>query len=592
MSSHESHWANFKYYSNLTIDISTSSLHCVSHKHTEKSRDQNKMEGTTALVTALKGILASVSLVGGTHIFLRSPFQQRRSIRKALKAAQQNISESDVYKAYAQGPFPRTASIKRLLDLLASPPKGPIVVTGAEGTGTSSVTGAALAQNDAPMLLRLNLKENPPSGKRPFIRALMGCSGYFTRQREAVDLGMLQGDSEAGLEYDVMTFFTRLTEVLQAEKVARDKDTYSLNRLWRGLPSKERPLPVVFIDELHSHPSLNHTDSDFATFLRWAMFCTDSQLAHVLLVARPERALAIENGLPEFRAMRQRLVINYPSAHRVRDYLVSEAGNNLPSELVERVVETIGGELKNLRLVAHTVQQINDEESPEKRIMACERLLDNLVADSRELVLSASDKLVDEGHMLGNSRAFSVAAYKRALRFWKMAHIIAERGQLPRHELVGEVFGSGSGTATQEIEEYVAARLLTYCSPSESQYNSFGTPSGELWVSAASPLIRGAFKSLCSDDSVHRSNRAKVEADLAKHELSQREAQLSKRRHEQSIQKNALAELLKVSVDGDEELELRRMTNELCIESRATVSELRVVRQEYDAQKWKGRWKV
>ena len=106
----------------------------------------------------------------------------------------------------------------------ASPPKAPIVVTGAEGTGTSSVAAAALAQSGTPLLLRLNLRENPPSGgKRPFLRALMSSSGYFTRQREAVDLGILnEGDSEMGVQHDVNDFLRRLTEVFKVEKEAKD----------------------------------------------------------------------------------------------------------------------------------------------------------------------------------------------------------------------------------------------------------------------------------------------------------------------------------------------------------------------------------
>ena len=92
----------------------------------------------TAMAITLKGLLASATIVGGSHILRRSPFHQRRSMRRILSETQKELAASPVYKAHAEGPFPRNTSVQRLKDLLASPPKGPIVVTGAEGTAVKS----------------------------------------------------------------------------------------------------------------------------------------------------------------------------------------------------------------------------------------------------------------------------------------------------------------------------------------------------------------------------------------------------------------------------------------------------------------------
>ena len=571
----------------------------------------------TAIAITLKGLLASATIVGGSHILRRSPFQQRRSMRRILSETQQQLAASPVYNtrhtpwAPSRATLPSSAS-RKLKDLLASPPKGPIVVTGAEGTGTSSVAGAALSQSGAPLLLRLNLRENPPSvGKRPFIRALMTSSGYFTRQREAVDLGLLnEGDSDTGLQYDVMTFLSRLTEVFQAEKVARDRvrTTHSLESLWSGLPSTERPLPVVFIDEIHAHPSLNKTDSDFATFLRWALFITDGQLAHVLLVARPEQIIRIEDGNAEFHAMRQRLVINYPPVEQVRNYLISESNGELSNELIDRIVSSIGGQLKNLRLflsILFTIQRnrscetssqqqqhqqhhpdiMSQHGSNDGRVAAaCEMLLEDLIADSKELVLRTWDRLVSDGN---------ITSYKRALRFWEMAKVIADQEAVPRQAMVNQVFGPGKGVSASEIEEYVAAGLITYCSPLSEQGEGKVSPaSGDLWLSAASPLIRGAFAYITNKDLAISHSKA-VELELAKLQLQQRKAQLSKRVIEQSTQTRASAELLKVLPrigSMKEEEDLGKMISMLGTESSRTLSELQSVRQEYDLLKWKNKW--
>jgi len=562
------------------------------------------MDFTALAFASAKGLLASATIFSGNHIFRRSPFQQRRSMRRILALTQQQLAASPAYKAHATGPFPRHTSVRRLKDLLASPPRGPIVVTGAEGTGTSSVAGAALSQGEAPLVLRLNLRENSPSsgGKRPFMRALMKSGGYFTRQREAVDLGLLnEGDSDTALQHDVITFLGRLTEVFQAEKVARERMELHPS-LSGGLPSVERPLPVVFIDEVHAHPSLSQADSDFATFLRWAMFVTDGQLAHVLLVSRPEQMIRIEDGNAEFHAMRQRLVINYPSVDQVRSYLISESKGELSEELIDRIVSNIGGQLKNLRLFVHTIQRnrirFSSEQHPPQhspfipqhnnngRVSeACEILLKDLIADSKELVLRTWDRLVKE---------HDIPSYKRALRYWKMASIIAKRETMPRQDMVNQVFGPGKGVSASEIEDYVASGLLTYCSPHDTRDDGTVSPaSGELWLSAASPLIRGAFAYLTNGGGLAASHSKAVESELAKLELQQREAQLGRRVVEQATRSRAAAELLKVmprlgSNKGEDDL--GELISVLGTQSRETLSELQSVRKEYDVLKWKNRW--
>ena len=418
----------------------------------------------------------------------------------------------------------------------------------------------------------------------------MKSSGYFTRHREAVDLGLLnEGNADARIQYDVTTFLSRLTEVFQAEKAVRDRDDSFLNSLsWRGLPSTDMPLPVVFIDEVHAHPSLNQTDSDFATFLRWALFVTDGQLAHVLLVGRPEQIVRIEDAHAEFHTMRQRMVVNAPSIDQVRSYLQSEAGGALSDELIDRIASNVGGQLKNLRLFAHTIRHVRSDSGNNGSVSeACTMLLEDLIADSRELVLRTWDRLVSEGD--------TIASYKKALRFWEMAKVIADEGALPRQAMVNQVFGPGKGVSASEIEEYVAAGILTYCSPDnklgEGKYET-RRAHGQLWLSAASPLIRGAFAHLTNPD-LDIPLYSAVEYELTKLMLQQRDGQLSKRLIEQSTRRRASAELMKVAPqlgrrEGDD---IKNLISLLDEESRETVSELRTVQQEYDLLKWKNKWK-
>lgn len=429
----------------------------------------------------------------------------------------------------------------------------------------------------------------------------MSSGGYFTRQREAVDLGILnEGDSDSGMQHDVTTFFNLLTDVFRAEKeAAARRDGWD-----------DGSLPVVFIDEVHAHSALDQ--SDFATFLRWALFVTGSQLAHVLLVARSEQAVRIEDGHAEFHAQRQRLVLNYPPLRQVRRYLRDEARGELTDELVERIVSNIGGQLKNLRLFAHAIERHRDDcggrtdmDQRDRRVTpqeACEMLLDDLIADGRELVLRTWDRLVKDGDGATNR----LVSLKRALRFWNMAKIIADRGALPRQEMVNRVFRPGKGVSASEIEDYVAKGLVTYCSPPTDDADEEGSinvkedgaaeqpePSanGELWLSAASPLIRGAFAHL-TDDAMSPSHLTAVEREVEKLELATRESQLGRRLAEHSSRMRASAELMRVArrVGAREEEDLGKVISTSCIEGLDTLTELRRVRRQYDALKWKNKW--
>mmetsp|Transcript_31512 Transcript_31512/g.76204 ORF Transcript_31512/g.76204 Transcript_31512/m.76204 type:complete len:278 (-) Transcript_31512:651-1484(-) len=265
-----------------------------------------------------------------------------------------------------------------------------------------------------------------------------------------------------------------------------------------------------------------------------------------MLVARPEQIVSIEESNSEFHALRQRMVINYPPMDQVCKFIAAEAKGDLTEDLVDQIISSnIWGQLKNLRSFAHAIQNHRNSgtsERPTENLspqQACEMLLQDLAADSNELVLRTWDSLVKDGDKATNR----LTRLKRALRFWKMAKVIAEEGALPRQSMVNQAFGPAKGVSASEIEEYVAKDLLTYRSPPMDKGANAAITAGnvELWLSAASPLIRRAFAHLNSPE-LAPSRAMALEKEILLLELQIRDGQLSGRLDEQSARIRASAE--------------------------------------------------
>ena len=245
----------------------------------------------------------------------------------------------------------------------------------------------------------------------------------------------------------------------------------------------------------------------------------------------------------------------------------------------------------------------------------------------------AVQALIDAGNQPTSSRSVRIAAYKRGLRFWKLAESLAKHGALSRRELIGAVFAPSTGASASEVEQYISAGLLTYCnappwSEEASEYSSSSSSSAgraaasqlptaaatvgvdsaevsidsnQIWVAPAAPRLRCAFASMVNADPSCQAYKVAAETELAKHEQAMRMEQLAARRVEIAAETTAVARVLEgcpalveESSNGPSPSPSPEMAigwlRELAAEGRAGAAELRRVRAEYDAMKWKGRW--
>ena len=182
--------------------------------------------------------------------------------------------------------------------------------------------------------------------------------------------------------------------------------------------------------------------------------------------------------------------------------------------------------------------------------------------------------------------------------------LLAQRGAVPRCELVASLFAPTAGASAAELEaSYLRTGLLTYCRPAEAAAAAAaagagagaggdGGPQDTLWVAPASARLRAAFGSLVSDGR-WQSYRERALAELAKLELLQRAEQLAGRRAEQAAEGEALARLMAsgaAGADAGASALLAEGARLLGEERARTAAELRRVREEYDALRWRGRW--
>ena len=180
---------------------------------------------------------AGLSFGGGAHLVRRSAALQRSSIRRTLRG------HAEKFRAHAQARaldwqyFPRAAVVERVCGILASPPVGPLVLTGPQGAGTSAITEASLARSQPPLLLMLNLRERAATADRTLFWHLVRASGYYVMLREWADIGFLRNAAHNVDAYDIEHCFQYVGDVFREERLLREqqeRDSRAPSR-WRSL---------------------------------------------------------------------------------------------------------------------------------------------------------------------------------------------------------------------------------------------------------------------------------------------------------------------------------------------------------------------
>ena len=272
------------------------------------------MSGAFATATAVFGAASKAvagvgATLGAVHLLRRSRPFQRRNILRALRA------QARAAAATSEMVFPRPNATFEIRHILASPPVGPLVLSGAEGAGTSSVITDALREAGTDLLLRVDLRERAAGGQRTLMEHVVRASGFYFKNRDLAETGFLRSKKSELDAYEVEKCLGIIAEVLTDVKAKREaaesvrkwwvRNASPVSDLFVPRSTSTFPLPVLVLDELHQQQLPDASDSEgLHALLKWAIFITGAQLAHVVFITRPDVAQALDVIEPSFRSVR------------------------------------------------------------------------------------------------------------------------------------------------------------------------------------------------------------------------------------------------------------------------------------------------
>ena len=360
----------------------------------------------------------------------------------------------------------RQREVGLIRSILRQEPSGPVVVTGASGSGKSSMVREIL--NDRPWTLYLNLQADPVGGSTDFLSLFTKASGYYFPPIELVALGILrqqisEHDAEKALHYT--------TIVLQQQRSLRN----AVGDMTEGPLGV--PYPVICVDQMHDIPvspssgslqgrqSVENKEDQAATaravsfhkFVEWAVYVTDAKLAHVIFVTRPGLISAMDKNL-SLRFRREQVYLALMSESMANAYFRYQVNSELTrlglpkfsDGVITRIVDTLGGNLKDIEQFLSAVLRGRPYKS----------VLRSMVRDSSfSLEMEMDDLLVSASSEAPGSLE-QKEAYKRFLRFWDLLEYMgtSSGAHVPRRELISAVFLS----AAHELEEYVTRGVLAH----------------------------------------------------------------------------------------------------------------------------------
>ncbi|KNC52238.1 uncharacterized protein AMSG_01067 [Thecamonas trahens ATCC 50062] len=350
-----------------------------------------------------------------------------------------------------------------LRSILRQEPSGPVVVTGASGSGKSAMVREVL--NDRPWTMYINLYQDPVGGSTDFLTRFVRACGYYYPPIELVALGILR---QQITEHDAEKALAYTTMVLQQQRSLRN----AMGNVVDGPMGV--PFPVFCLDQMHDvpvpRPGASEADlaraAAFRKFVDWCVYVTDAKLAHVVFVTRPGLITAMDRHLA-LRFRREQVYMALMSDGMTKAYFRFQVNAELKrvglptlsEATIARVVATLGGNLKDIEHFLSAVLRGRPWKS----------VLRSMVRDSTfSLEIEMDDMLREAADERGSKDMRE--GFKKFLRFWALLKYMAEsrRTHVPRRELISAVFLQ----ASHELEDYVARGVLSHTDVAQHYYQN------------------------------------------------------------------------------------------------------------------------
>ncbi|KAF2076761.1 hypothetical protein CYY_001950 [Polysphondylium violaceum] len=427
-------------------------------------------------------------------------------------------------RMYTNISFNRDREEESLNKFLQSPPLGPIVVVGPEGSGKSHIMKKILSSRS--MSILVDMRQNAVMSGDELILSFLKKLGYLLPSSDPISSLLFKGDKK---------------QKINVQEIVQGLETVYLSLI--QIREVYNITPLIAISNIEALP----TSENFTRFLDWCLSVTDNKLAHIVFLTSSQFVHFHLDANINFRKRRFVYNIKFPSNEEVINYLhlvFNESGdsnssstessvnshlnllstnNNTPftsaknnniiisdsssyfgkkcslsKPEIEHMVSIFGGQMRDIDLISGLVKRGED----------FHYVMDLFISETVQKIGSQIDSMFQKANIADND-TIKTNTYEKYQRFYKMLEILTDVHLIRVSELIQEVFHE----QPEELDEYFQDNLIYFWVGATSHHSI-----PEITISATSssnstPIIDSSSNSN-NDDIDDDETRGNVEKKL------------------------------------------------------------------------------
>eukprot|EP01132_Coremiostelium_polycephalum_P005415 gene5415-6754_t len=342
--------------------------------------------------------------------------------------------------------FNREKEENYLNTFLSSPPLGPIVIVGPEGSGKSHIVRKLLSSR--PMSILLDIRQNAVMTGDELLMSFLKKLGYLLPSSDPISSLLMKPDKKQ--KVNVQEILQGLDVVYQA--LIHIKDNYD-------------KIPVITISALEALPS---DSENFTRFIDWCISVTDNKLANIVFLTTSQFVhFHLDTNL-SFKTRRFVYNIEFPPEEEVTKFLnnlfgdkkkgdveldptkLTEEQKNEPlltSDEIENMVKIFGGQMRDIDIFSGLILRGENYKYVE----------DLFISETTQKIGSLIDSLFQKAN-ISDSDTVKTQFFEKYQRLWKMLEILSENQTIRVSDLIQEVFHE----QPEELDEYFQLNLIYF----------------------------------------------------------------------------------------------------------------------------------
>lgn len=355
----------------------------------------------------------ATTVVGGIVGATLIPRMQRLQVRRIKRTLRRNSIEYQDFRPFKIPVMsPLAAALKARFE---EAPSAPLIVTGPEGVGKSTLLHHALStqQNKGALCMYLSLSHEPVRTPDAFVRLFVDRTGFLVSPANTILMrSILRTKPEKARinEEDIEKAFKTIEIALIEER----------NSKWR------RGIPIICIEETHmrGRDMIDTENPLIGRFLEWCCHLASNQLSHVVFVASISAAMRLEkeSGLQDVRDL---MFVDFPNENRILQVL-SQVQHHLTESDREMIVDKIGGDMKDMSKLIYALKR-----GTPAFLAVEDRIVQALKQVEREITF-----LLKSIPDAGSDRLPRLEASLRFCRFWKLLEALNQKPKVKHSDLI------------------------------------------------------------------------------------------------------------------------------------------------------------